>query len=154
MSIRSRLKKKIHKILGIHPQSQAAPEPSSIKKDPTPQSKSVSPAEKSSSPQPIKAATPPTIATAPTTPKKKIDEDKIQRHLLRTKKGLLKFLQKEGGSADLAALHTHSETRFLIGHQKFSELMESMVDTKLIQYNWDIQEATITQKGILFISPE
>jgi hypothetical protein len=84
--------------------------------------------------------------------KKKVSEEKIRKHLLRTKKGLLKFIQKQGGTTDLGALNHHSEIRFLIGHQKFSEMMEDLVAEELIIYDWNAQEAMITEKGIQFSS--
>ena len=82
----------------------------------------------------------------------KVSDEKIRKHLLRTKKGLLKFIQKEGGTTDLGALNHHSEIRFLIGHQKFSQLMEEFVAEDLITYNWDTQAIVITEKGIQFFS--
>ena len=90
--------------------------------------------------------------TATTEPekKKKVSEEKVRKHLLRTKKGLLKFIQKQGGTTDLGALNHHSEIRFLIGHQKFSEMMEDLVAEELIIYDWNAQEAMITEKGIQF----
>ena len=115
-----RIKKKMKNILGFdtnppqqEPVAEVTPPPPPPKSTPKP----------TSPPQPKNES--PRENTSPKksegdSEQKKISEDKIQRHLLRTKKGLLKFLQKEGGTTDLAALHTHSETRFLIGHQKFS----------------------------------
>ena len=146
MAIREKIKQKIKSIIGLSSQ-QPIPKPVT-----TPVSESEAPKEKTISAEPPKQLAP-QAEEPPLTPQKKLtSEEKIQRHLLRTKKGLLKFIQKEGGTTDLAALHTHSETRFLIGHQKFSELMENMVDTELIHYDWDSQEAMITEKGVDFIT--
>ena len=36
-----------------------------------------------------------------------------------------------GGRASLADMHQHSEMRYFIGHQKFSQMMEGLVDTVL-----------------------
>lgn len=159
MPIRSRIKKKIKKIIGISPAQQEKEE--RVIDPPPPKKEAVkpeSPPEEmpkeapKEAPKETSKEEPTPTAQKETPPKNKVSQEKIQRHLLRTKKGLLKFLQQEGGTTDLAALHTRSETRFLIGHQKFSELMEEMVDTDLVHYDWDNQEATITQKGIDFIA--
>lgn len=146
MAIRSRIKQKIKTIIGFNSDRPIQ------RQDSTPASKSREPEEKIISAEPPKQLDSQAEKPPSESQKKPTSEEKIQRHLLRTQKGLLKFLQKEGGTTELSALHTHSETRFLIGHQKFSELMENMVDTELIHYDWDSQEATITEKGIAFIA--
>ena len=92
---------------------------------------------------PPKASPPP----ADTPPKAAIDPDKVARHLERTRKGLLRFLDKNGGEAGLAELHDHSERRYFIGHQKFSQLMEGMVMDGLVDYDWDLQQAKLTDSG-------
>ena len=83
---------------------------------------------------------------------KTISEDKVAKHWLKAKKGVLKKAKELGENASLADLHEYSEKRFFIGHQKFSQLMEELVDEELIHYNWDTQEANITDKGIAFMT--
>ena len=76
-----------------------------------------------------------------------VEDDKIAKHLERTKKGILKFIVKKGGTSSLADMHDHSEKRFFIGHRKFSDLMETMIEEELLDYSWEKQEATITKTG-------
>ena len=56
--------------------------------------------------------------------KKQLAEEK---HLRKTRKGLLKKIKEQGGELSLKDLHAYSEKRFFVGHQRFSVLMESMV---------------------------
>ena len=138
----------------------------------TPSPVSVSPVDVASEPtaqvtptQPESQSIPPTkeSSTQPTqTPVTKVetqdesvvdkDEAKIAKHMLRTKKGVLKFVLKQGGTSSLADMHNHSETRFFVGHKKFSDLMELMVAEDLIEYSWEEQQATLTTKGEEFLS--
>ena len=60
--------------------------------------------------------------------RKPISEEKVQKHLAKTRKGVLKMVLEKGGSATLAEMHDFSERRYFIAHKKFSELMEGLVD--------------------------
>jgi hypothetical protein len=76
-----------------------------------------------------------------------VDAEKVAKHLARTRIGILKFVVKQGGTSSLADMHSHSERRFFVGHKKFSDMMEAMVDDGLLLYSWEAQEATITDLG-------
>lgn len=64
---------------------------------------------------------------------------------LAARKGLLKYLQKQGGSAHITDLHTYSTMRFAAGHQAFSQLMEGLVADELVSY--DGTHFHLTDKG-------
>lgn len=61
------------------------------------------------------------------------------------RKGLLKFLQKQGGSSHITDLHTYSTMRYGAGHQAFSALMEGLVGDELV--SWDGTAFHLTDKG-------
>lgn len=103
----------------IQPESVAAPEPST------------SPSTK------------PTVSSSADP----VSQDKIERHRKRTRQGLLKKTIEAGGTIGLAVLHDHSEKRFFVGHKAFSDMLEQMVEDELFLFDWDTQEATITDKG-------
>ncbi len=62
------------------------------------------------------------------------------------KKGLIKFLARNGGAAPIGDLHTFSTQRFAAGHQAFSALMEWLVADELLMY--DGATFHLTEKGI------
>ena len=80
------------------------------------------------------------------------EQDKVAKHRLRATKGLLKFVAKNGGNCSLADLHSHSETRFFIGHKAFSDLMEDLVAEELLGYDHATSIATLLDKGQTLIS--
>ena len=92
--------------------------------------------------QPVATSPPSANATS-----NSVDEAKVAKHLKRTKRGLLKFVDKEGGTISLAKLHDHSEKRFFVGHRKFSDLMETMIEEDYLLFSWEKQEATLTERG-------
>lgn len=166
MGIRNRLKKGIKSIIGLDGGSLGRGQPPH-----PPSSRTVTPPPpvKTSSKSPINAekialetikgpvveATPssaptpaPTPATISEMSPEPIDQEKIARHKLRTRLGLLKKIQEKGGTIALAELHDHSERRYFVGHKKFSDLMEDMVREELLIFDWESQEATITAQGI------
>lgn len=61
------------------------------------------------------------------------------------RKGLLKYLQKQGGSVHIRDLHEFSTLRFGAGHQAFSQLMEGLVGEELVSY--DGTTFHLTDKG-------
>jgi predicted transcriptional regulator len=61
------------------------------------------------------------------------------------RKGLLKYLHKQGGSSHITDLHTFSTMRFGAGHQAFSQLMEGLVGEELVSY--DGTTFHLTDKG-------
>jgi hypothetical protein len=53
----------------------------------------------------------------------------------------------KGGDIDLGSLHDRSERRYFVGHKKFSDLMESMVQEGQLIYDPSTGTATITEAG-------
>ena len=58
----------------------------------------------------------------------------------------------EGGEASLADMHAHSERRYFIAHKRFSDLMESLVDDGLIDFDHSTGMATISSAGAELVS--
>lgn len=77
--------------------------------------------------------------------------EKAARHLERTRKAVLRFVLEAGGTAQLADMHDYSERRYFIGHKRFSDLMESLVEEALIDYDHAASQATITAQGRAYI---
>lgn len=50
------------------------------------------------------------------------------------RRGLLKFIEKKGGSVPIGLLHGHSKLMYQAAHQAFSELMEGLVGDGLVTY--------------------
>lgn len=49
--------------------------------------------------------------------------------------GILKFLDKKGGSVPIGLLHGHSKVAYQKAHQEFSQLMEGLVDDGLVTFS-------------------
>lgn len=62
------------------------------------------------------------------------------------KKGLIKYLARNGGTCPIGDLHTFSTQRFAAGHQAFSALMEWLVADELVMY--DGNAFHLTDKGL------
>ena len=76
--------------------------------------------------------------------------DKQLAHFERAKKGVLKFLNEKGGALSLADMHDYSLNKFLIQHQAFSRMMETLVEAKLVEYDFEKDLATLTEEGKKF----
>ena len=74
-------------------------------------------------------------------------EEKFKQVLERARKGILKYLDEKGGELPLNDLHEYSLKTYFIQHQRFSQLMESLVDSNLVHFDWQDQKATITPAG-------
>ena len=61
------------------------------------------------------------------------------------RQGLLKFIDRKGGSVPIALLHGHSKLMYQAAHQAFSELMEGLVADGLVTYSEDTFH--LTDKG-------
>lgn len=61
------------------------------------------------------------------------------------RKGILKYLQKQGGTVHITDLHTYSTMRYGAGHQAFSHLMEGLTGEELVSY--DGTQFHLTDKG-------
>ncbi len=51
------------------------------------------------------------------------------------RQGILRFLNKKGGSVPMGLLHGHSKVAYQAAHQAFSELMESLVTDELVTFS-------------------
>ena len=146
MGIRRKIKDRIKRFAGINTASEVKTEAQPMPVASTPASEPKTIASTPENVVPEKE----TKAPAPS-PKEEsdstVDAAKVAKHLARTRKGILKFVVKQGGTSSLADMHDHSERRFFVGHKKFSDLMEAMVDEGLLLYSWEQQEATITDVG-------
>jgi hypothetical protein len=60
---------------------------------------------------------------------------------------VLRFIDKAGGRSSLAEMHDHSEMRYFIGHQKFSQMMEGLIDDGLLVYDASLGEGELTSEG-------
>lgn len=78
-------------------------------------------------------------------------EAKLKEFFERARKGVLKHLQEKGGSLPLGELHEYSLNTYFIQHQRFSQLMETLVDEHLVEYDSVAQTSAITEKGKEFI---
>ena len=79
--------------------------------------------------------------------------EKKQKELFeKARRGVLKFLQEKGGASQLAEMHDFSMNRYLVQHQAFSQLMETLVDEHLVEYDFAKGLATLTDAGRKFIT--
>lgn len=80
------------------------------------------------------------------------DIQEKQRQLIeRARKGVLKHIKEKGGKLSLSEMHDFSLNRYLIQHQAFSRLMETLVDEGLIDFDQGSYTATLTELGEKFI---
>ena len=61
------------------------------------------------------------------------------------RRGLLRFIAKQGGSIPMRELHTHSLVFYQAGHQAFSQLMEGLVADQLVVFDDGV--FSLTPKG-------
>ena len=78
-------------------------------------------------------------------------EAKFKELFERARKGVLKYLDEKGGTLGMGEMHDYSLNTYFIQHQRFSQMMETFVDEKLIEYDASAQISTITEKGKEFI---
>jgi len=74
-------------------------------------------------------------------------EAKAAHHFEKTRRGVLRFIDEQGGEASLADMHDHSERRYFVGHKRFSDLMEGLVADSLISYDHGAGRAALTEAG-------
>jgi hypothetical protein len=83
-----------------------------------------------------------------TTMPEPVSEEKQKAYFEKARKGMLAWLAKQdGATATLGDMHQHSSERYLITHQGFSKLMESLVDGKHVDYDEATGTATLTNAG-------
>lgn len=70
----------------------------------------------------------------------------------RARKGVLKFVQDSGGQVEMNKMHDYSLNKFLIQHQAFSKMMETLVDEGLVDFDPVTFVVTITDTGKNFIA--
>lgn len=137
MGLRNRIKGRIKKVIG----REDAPEASTPQ--PAPRPAVARPAEKPA-PRPAPRPAPPPVALSD---EERVRQEKAAKHLLRTRKGVLKFVIDQGGTASLADMHQHSEMRYFVGHQKFSQMMEALISEGLLDYSHADGTGAITDAG-------
>ncbi len=75
-----------------------------------------------------------------------------QAHFQRARRGVMQYLQDKGGSLPMAEMHDFSLKKYLIQHQSFSQLMETLVDEKLVEFNFETNTAILTDVGRTFLA--
>jgi hypothetical protein len=69
----------------------------------------------------------------------------------RARQGVLQHLNAQGGKLNMSELHEYSLKKYLIQHQRFSQMMESFVSEQLVEFDWGTQDVTLTDAGRTFI---
>ena len=70
-------------------------------------------------------------------------------NLVETRNGILKCLENKGSSAPMKVLHGYSKLIHKVAHREFSEVMEGLVNDKLVILNDDT--FMLTEAGLKFI---
>ena len=70
------------------------------------------------------------------------------KHWKKVKSGLIKKIVQTGGEISLGDLHDFSERRYLVGHQKFSQMMEELVDEELVVYSYEDRMVSLGEKAL------
>lgn len=65
------------------------------------------------------------------------------------RKGILRYLQKQGGSVPMGLLHGHSKLMYQAAHQAFSQLMEGLVADGLVVFEDDSFRLTDGGRALL-----
>ena len=142
MGLRNRIKGRIKKVIGREDAPAPEPEPR-----PAPRPAVARPVEKT----PPRPAPPPAPEPVALSDEERERQEKAAKHMLRTRKGVLKFVADQGGTASLADMHKHSEMRYFVGHQKFSQMMEALIAEGLLDYSHADGIGTITESGREYI---
>ena len=77
-------------------------------------------------------------------------EAKFKALFERARKGVIRHIVDKGGSLSLDAMHEYSLNTYFIQHQRFSKLMETIVEEKLVEYDQATQVSTVTDAGRAF----
>ena len=70
------------------------------------------------------------------------------KHWKKVKSGLIKKIVQSGGEISLGDLHDFSERRYLVGHQKFSQMMEELVEEELVLYSYEDRMISLGEKAL------
>ena len=82
-----------------------------------------------------------------------VSDERQKAYFERARKGVLTWLAgRDGGAATLAEMHEYSSGKFLIAHQGFSKMMESLVEGGLVDYDAGTGTAAVTAAGRTFIA--
>jgi len=145
MGFRSRIKNRIKKAVGTE-----SPSPEAVGEKPKVRASAAAEVAPVAMPKPVvkpKAVTPVPQPPVVLDEEERKKQEKVARHLAKTRRGVLQFVVKQGGTAPLAEMHKHSEMRYFIAHQKFSKMMESLVDEGLLTFSQTEGIGTITDAG-------
>ena len=74
-------------------------------------------------------------------------KEKTRKHLLKTKQGMLRWLDQQGGQSPMGPMHDYCERRFFVAHRGFSNLMEELTEGGLVLYEGDSGTVTLTEAG-------
>ena len=66
-------------------------------------------------------------------------------NLDKTRNGILKCIENKGSSVSMKILHGYSKLIHQVAHREFSEVMEGLVNDKLVIFNDDT--FILTEKG-------
>ena len=153
MGLRTRMKSRFKRLFGRASPPTQAPDPTSRPSSDLPPTPSV----QQGRPDPPAASVESTAqestaqeSTAPETVPPTSDslrEAKAAHHFEKTRRGVLRFIDEQGGEASLADMHDHSERRYFVGHKRFSDLMEGLVADSLISYDHGAGRAALTEAG-------
>jgi len=144
MGLRSLLKAQVKKTLGMSGSSSTPGTPI-----PSPKSNPPPPAMR---PAPAPAPAPTPAPAVELSEEERVKQEKVARHFEKARKGVLRFVEKSGGRASLADMHSHSEMRYFIGHQKFSRLMEGLTGEGLLLFHASEGEGELTDAGRDYIA--
>lgn len=78
--------------------------------------------------------------------------EKQRQFFERARKGVLQHLNEKGGKLNMSELHDYSLKKYLIQHQRFSQMMETFVGEQLVEFDWGTQDVTLTDAGRKFIA--
>jgi hypothetical protein len=78
--------------------------------------------------------------------------EKQRQFFERARKGVLQYLNEQGGKLNMGELHEFSLKKYLIQHQRFSQMMETFVNEQFVEFDWGTQDVTLTDAGRKFIA--
>ena len=81
-------------------------------------------------------------------------DEKQKAFFERSRKGVLKYLDEQGGNLSMSQMHDYSMNKYLIQHQGFSKMMETFVDEGLVTFDQATYNVAITELGKGFISEQ
>ena len=145
-----RIRERLRKLLGgdLAPATDAvSPAAHPVPRPPAP----VEPAPAPGEPPPVLAESPaapvepPAGESAPAADAP--DAAKQARHWARTRKGMLKWLVDQGGTATMKDMHDKAESKYFVAHRSFSRLMEEFTEEGLVSYSGTTGIVQVTDQG-------